>query len=408
MMTPATSRAPHAQVAIVGDGVGALITWGVLRAAGLAATDMVVFGDAPAPLARLERCATAIEQRRMRSEGQGHLRPLDTPRLAWVELWRRRTLWPLWLALWQRYTPPLDLLLDDTRAWAEQSGFWQQRVPTRIAAVERSALNRFVLRDQQQELVGSARHVVLALGYPGLAWPAALCAWRQHPCVQHAYAEHQFSAADHVVVIGGGMAAAHLWSAALQRGAQVTALHRHPLRRQFLNAPRCTFSAVGLDAYQQLEPAQRRQFFANLGAASFPWRLSWEWQRWQAQRSGRFQSRTDRVVALAEPSPGHLCLSLASGATLAATKVICATGFEQNMLRHTLIAGLVERYGVPQRDGRLLVADDCTLPQLSQPASICGAVGVLSRWALPIADTFMGMKYAARRLQPLLMQTQAG
>jgi hypothetical protein len=66
---------------------------------------------------------------------------------------------------------------------------------------------------------------------------------------------------------------------------------------------------------------------------------------------------------------------------------------------------MVDEYQVKAVDGLLQPNDDFTLPPLSRPNSICAAIGSLARWTLPVADTFFGMKYAARRLTPLLMNT---
>lgn len=79
-------------VAIVGDGVGALVTMGVLCKAGVPAEAITIYGDSPHPLANLEQYARAIHQTHMRSESEGHLRPANFPGLATVESWQRRSL----------------------------------------------------------------------------------------------------------------------------------------------------------------------------------------------------------------------------------------------------------------------------------------------------------------------------
>jgi hypothetical protein len=65
---------------------------------------------------------------------------------------------------------------------------------------------------------------------------------------------------------------------------------------------------------------------------------------------------------------------------------------------HPLIAQLADDYALPIERGRLLVNDDFTVSQLGAPDARVAVIGNLARWALPVGDTLMGMKYVARRL----------
>jgi hypothetical protein len=143
------------------------------------------------------------------------------------------------------------------------------------------------------------------------------------------------------------------------------------------------------------------------GSGTFPWRWRWEWQLWQAARNGRFTSRVGeltRLVANGEPAHGSgaLMLELADNTSIRADQLICATGFQSSALTIPVVRQLVEMYNVPTAAGMLLLKDDCTLPPLSKPESMCIVVGALARWALPVADSFAGIKYVVRRLAALL------
>lgn len=399
----------NSRIAIIGDGVGALITFAVLCHAGVPATEITIYGDSPHPLATLQRYAQAVEQTVMRSESNGHLAPVDFPGLALVEAWQRRSLWPLLASLFDRYTPPLGLLLSQGAALTTQLGIQERKVSARVTSLIRCEPPEpaFALMSNR-ERVGVAQHVILALGHAGLAWPEAALAWRTDARVKHAYQAPSFQRNEHIVVVGGGMAAVHVWLAALKAGANVTVLHRHPLRRQRLNAPRCAFSAAGIDTYQRLKPRQRERHLKAIGAGSFPWRLRWEWALWQASRKGRFATRQAELVELeasnstSAPSDQEttLILHLNDSTTLRADKLICATGLQSNALAYPLMRQLANNYNVPIANGHLLLKDDFILSPLSQSGSICGVVGALARWALPVADTFTGIKYAARRIAP--------
>ena len=94
---PATRKAtvpyaPHSRIAIVGNGVVALVAQSVLLADGLSAEQLVVYGDQRDPFGNFRRYTHAIQQDRMRSESSGHFFPSDFPGLALLESVRRRTL----------------------------------------------------------------------------------------------------------------------------------------------------------------------------------------------------------------------------------------------------------------------------------------------------------------------------
>lgn len=98
-----------------------------------------------------------------------------------------------------------------------------------------------------------------------------------------------------------------------------------------------------------------------------------------------------------------LSLHVDNGETIEVDKLVCATGFITSALSYPLIAQMVATHDLPTIGGHLAVSDDFTLTSLSQGNSICGVLGALARWALPVADTFAGIKYAARRLAPQLL-----
>jgi hypothetical protein len=391
-------------IAIVGDGVAALVTFGVLQHAGIPAEEMAIYGNSSDPLANFEGLARAIGQDRMRSESNGHLAPVDFPGLALTEAWRRRTPWPLIASLFDAYTPSLDLVLEHSRSVAKRLGFGQQKVPTRVGRIRRveHPTPAFALFDEANQLLGTPQHIILTLGLPGLAWPTAVESWRNHPRVSHAYHAPEFRAGERVVILGGGMTAAHLWLVALKAGAQVTALCLYPPRHRPLNAPRYYFSTAGTEEYRQWELPQRLSFLADLGQGSIPWRADWEWRLWRARRAGRFNIRIGKLERVQQGQAESLTLHLTDGSLIEGERLVCSTGLQHHLHAHPLLAQLIADYPLPMSGGHLLVADDFTLPPLSRPESLCLVVGSLARYALPVSETFFGMKYTARRIAPLL------
>ena len=387
------------QIAIIGDGPAGLACFAALRRQGAAAETITVYGDSAHPLAALEQYARALGQKQMRSEGNGHLVPIEFPGLALVDAWRHQKLWPLLLSLVDAYKPSLETLRAHTDDLA-------RRVTRRVARVrwQPERVLPFVLVDSADETIGYAQHIVLALGSAGLAWPSAAHEWQSHPAVAHAYHGPRFQPGAQVAVVGQGMAAAHMWIAALSAGAHVTAIHRRPLHRQTLNAPRCAFNQAWIAAYQQLSPSQRRMFHQQR-RSSFPRRWSWEWTLHAARRAGRFTAVQAEIIKIAEPpdaQPGPLRLQFNSACEISADQLVCATGFQRAACAHPLIRQLTDTFDLPLADGMLCLADDFTLPQIGGPSNRCGVVGALAGWALPVGNTFVGMKYVARRLAPLL------
>src|SRR4029079_19673371 len=93
---------------------------------------------------------------------------------------------------------------------------WDERVLLRRTARVRSVDEGFALDGQ-----GSFRHVLLAPGHAGLAFPAELT---EDERAVHAYQPHEY--ADEVAVVGAGMAAATEWRNALAAGARVASIRR--------------------------------------------------------------------------------------------------------------------------------------------------------------------------------------
>ena len=209
---------------------------------------------------------------------------------------------------------------------------------------------------------------------------------------------------ERVVIVGGGIAAAHMWLAALEAGAEVIAIHRKPLRFQPLNAPRCAFNEVGIQTYHRLTPDQRLAQLRSPLGSSYPKRRHWEGPLGQAKKAGRFRTQQTTLTQIksGRSRNSRLTLWFDDHTAVEADRLIFATGFRSDPSGHPVIQRLVEENSVRMIGGFLQPEDDFTLPPLSQRNSVCAVMGTLARYALPISDTFVGMKYTARRLVPLL------
>jgi hypothetical protein len=78
--------------------------------------------------------------------------------------------------------------------------------------------------------------------------------------------------------------------------------------------------------------------------------------------------------------------------------VVCATGFLRGYAHDPLLADLVDAHGLATAGGRIVLADDATVPALSDRSRTLALAGVAAQWAFPAADTLAGARYAARGL----------
>lgn len=352
------------RAAIVGSGLGGFVAYATLRHGGLRPDEISVFGDDPDPTAAWGPRAAAIRQRAMRSESDGHCWPTSFPGLAAREAVRRRDLAPLLLSVCDRYRPTVAWFLRHVDETRERTGWDESFRRGRIRQV------RAVDGGFELDRRGVFRHVLLAPGHPGLAVPPELDG---DPRAVHAYEPHDY--AEHVTVVGAGMAAATEWLNALAAGAEVVSVRRRePIRRQ-LNVPRPFFTKRGLAAFHAAPAAARTEQLRGFGQPSYPPGRAWDAPLERAIREGRFR---------------------VAGDVNGAEQVICATGFRRGFEHDPLLRRLVEEHGLATEGRWIVLADDASVPALTDRTRTLALAGVPSQWAYPAADTLVGMKYVAR------------
>ena len=353
------------RVAIVGSGLGGFVAYATLRHAGLRPEEIAVFGGQADPAGAWRPRAAAIRQRLMRSESDGHCAPTSFPGLAVREATRRRDPSPLARSILDRYRPTVDEFLHHV-AELRESTRWDESVTLdrvdRITAVDGGfAVGRH----------GDFQHVLVATGHPGLAVPAELAG---DPRLVHAYEPHEY--ASRVTVVGAGMAAATEWLNALAAGSEVVSVRRREPARRPLNVARPFFTKRGLARFYAAPRTRRAALLHGFGEPSYPPGRAWDAPIEAAEREGRF--RTSPTVDGAE-------------------QVICATGFETGFRNDPLLARLVDEHGLESEDRWIVLADDSTVPGLTDATRTLALAGVPGQWAYPAADTLVGMKVAARR-----------
>ena len=350
--------------AIVGSGVAALAAYATLRHGGVDPAEIAVFGVHQDPLVTWRTRARAIRQRQMRSESDGHLAPTSFPGLAVREAWRRGSVAPLLASVADRYHPSVEEFLEHGEEVRARSG-WDESFRTR-------RVERIAAVDGGFEIDGDGPfvHVFVATGHPGLALPEELAG---DPRVVHAYEPHDY--APTVTVVGAGMAAATEWLNALAAGAEVVSVRRREPTRRPLNVPRPLFTKRGLAAFHASAKDARAATLRDLTAPSYPPGSQWDAPLAAAAREGRF-----RVEAGVNGS----------------AQVIAATGFRRGWMNDPLLARLVREHDLATHDGWVVLADDSTVPGLTDERRTLAVAGAAGQWAFPAADTIAGAKYAAR------------
>ncbi|MDQ3669642.1 MAG: hypothetical protein M3377_05085 [Actinomycetota bacterium] len=353
------------RTAIVGSGLAGFTAYATLRHGGLEPDEIAVFGTNADPAAAWRRRAASIRQRRMRSESDGHCYPTSFPGLAVREAIRRGTPVPLVQTIFDRYNPTVEDFLEHVAALRERSGWDASFVHARVNRV-RPVESGFDLGGH-----GVFRHVLLAPGHPGLALPPELA---EDVRTVHAYEPHDY--ADHVVVVGAGMAAATEWVNALAAGSSVVSVRRREPERRPLNVPREVFTRRGLAAFHARTPSERAALLRSWLGPSYPPGRTWDEPVEQAASSGRF-----KVAAEVD----------------GAEQIVCATGFLRGYRHDPLLARLVAESGLETVDGWIVLAPDSTVPALTDVDRTLAVAGVPGQLAFPAADTLAGAKYAGRR-----------
>ena len=153
---------------------------------------------------------------------------------------------------------------------------------------------------------GRFRHVLVATGHPGLAFPPEL---EGDPRTVHAYQPHEY--AERVEIVGAGMAAATEWLNALAAGSDVVSVRRREPERRPLNLPRQLFTRRGLAAYHDTRPDERRALLGRWSTPSYPAGRTWDEPVERARRAGRFRVAAELngadQVDLCHRIPARLC-----------------------------------------------------------------------------------------------------
>ncbi len=395
-------------IAVVGDGFGSLIVYSTAVYLGFAPEQIAIYGPSETPVSTYGSYAWNLGQTVLRSESESHFLPADWPTFAQLDAYTRRSPGPLIRSIRRRYNPGVSEILTEAVTVAKRLGWDRHKVNKRVGWVQRelTPTPHFVLHDEDGNLLGRARHVMLAMGHGPLSFPRCLAEAREQPeCagrVVQAYEPKSYVEGGRYVVIGAGIASVNEWANALHAGAKCISLLRNPAPdEQDLNTPRCFFEAFGIDAYQELSFEQRVAFLGQILKGTSPSRRGWIGIVEQGIREQRFDQLIGEIDQI-KPGPAGLAIHVSSRhgpdpGWLDVTGVVCGTGFVKSALAIPVIRRLVEQYQIPVEDGRLVLRSNCGIPGLDLDESRLCVMGLLANTVVPHGDTIAGVKYGGRR-----------
>ena len=409
MATGNGSGANDVTIAVVGDGFGSLLVYTTAVYLGFEPERIGIFGKGANPVGTYQQFAWNLGQTILRSESESHFLPADWPTFAQLDAWSRKDPSPLLRSAGRKFNPGVPEVLTEATLVTRMLGYEDRILGGRHVGWvvrEPGPPPYFSLYDEDAQLLGRAKHVMIAIGHGPLSFPGVYGAAREDPQtadrVVQAYEPKQYYPGGRYVVVGSGIAAVNEWANIVDAGASCIALQRNPEpEEQDLNVPRCLFDGSGIDAFAGLPFEQRIEFLGRVLRGTSPERRTWAQKVMSAQHEGRFEQVFGEATAI-RPSPGGLELemTLRSGedaGSLEVTGVTCATGFVKSALSLPLLRRLAQTYGVPIERERIRLKTNCGVPPLDRDDSRLAMMGINANTVVPNGDTIAGLKYIARR-----------
>lgn len=407
-MTNGSPRGNDVTIAVVGDGFGALQVYTTAVYLGFSPGQIGIFGESTNPVQTYQQFAWNLGQTVLRSESESHFLPADWPTFGQLEAVARRDPSPLFRSVGRKFNPGVPEILTEAAIVWKQLGY-EQRV---LGGVKVGWVVRepgpppyFSLYDEDANLLGRAKHVMIAIGHGPLAFPGAYGEARERPEVAdrvvQAYEAKTYQRGGRYIVVGSGIASINEWVNVLDAGAQCIALRRNPHpEEQDLNVPRCLFDGSGIDAFQGLSFDERLDFLGEALRGTSPARRGWAERIRDGQQENAFQEAIGDVTRI-DPGPAGLNVGLklhnGQEVDLDVTGIVCGTGFVKSAFSLPLLRRLAQSYDVPVERERIKIKTNCGIPPLDRDDSRLCLMGITANTVVPNGDTIAGLKYIARR-----------
>ncbi|MEP6871337.1 MAG: FHA domain-containing protein [Anaerolineaceae bacterium] len=447
------------EVATLGAGIGSFVFVDLLRASGMAKSDIAALGIGSSPMARWARLCENSQiptHERIRSNSE------STPDNIWgfpgyavregVREFRRGHIRTGLSAFWsvfgepvmaRTYTPKLRDVVSSVDHEAQRIGWPEMLRHGRIRAIRKSEEGRLVAilsqsdADQRRYIAVSARVMHLSIGYPAVQLLPDLAAYREShgdfERVVNAYEPHapiyeRLRERGGVVLLRGrGIVASRVLQRLYEERqlnpkiqvihlhrSRLTAGHRYGFARrcvdeqyefQPFNWPKSCWGGEFLDKIERSSPEDRKALLDVLGGTSTANRRDWRQIVTNGGREGWYRSEFGTVESVEPTVDGrvntriHSTLGGGGDLSLIADFVIDCTGLVAAARRSPLLADLLERYQVPLNQlGRLAVTNDYELAAMRHGQSRMYASGALTLGGpMAAVDSFLGLQFTALR-----------
>jgi hypothetical protein len=408
-LTTQNGNAQDVTIAVVGDGFGALLVYTTAVYLGFRPDQVGIFGENLNPVQTYQQFAWNLGQTVLRSESESHFLPADWPTFAEMDAAARIDPSPLFRSVGRKFNPGVPEILTEA-AIVTKALDYPSRVlgGTKVGWVVREPgpPPHFSLYDEEANLLGRAKHVMMAPGHGPLAFPGAYGKARENPAtrdrVVQAYEAKQYFRGGRYIVVGSGIASVNEWANCIDAGAQCIALRRNPHPdEQDLNVPRCLFDGSGIDAFQGMSFDARLDFLAQSLKGTSPARRGWGEKIREGRQQGLFEEFIGNVTDI-RPGPAGLTVDLKpydsnETLTIDVTGIVCGTGFIKSALSIPILRRLVQTYDVPVHRERIQLKTNCGIPPLDRDDSRLCLMGITANTTVPNGDTIAGLKYIARR-----------
>ena len=403
------SSSQDVTIGVVGDGFGALLVYTTAVYLGFKPQQIGIFGKNLNPVQTYQQFAWNLGQTVLRSESESHFLPADWPTFAQLDAWARLDPGPLLRSVKRKFNPGVPEILTQASTVVKGLGYEDRVVGgTHVGWIVREPgpPAHFSLYDDDANLLGRVKHLMVAVGHGPLAFPGVYGKARENPAtrdrVVQAYEAKQYQRGGRYLIVGSGIASVNEWANCIEAGAQCIALRRNPHpAEQDLNVPRCLFDGSGIDAFQGLSFDQRLDFLAQVLRGTAPDRKGWGRTISDGRQAGLFEEFVGNITEI-EPGPAGLKVRLQTyeGQDVGyvdLTGVVAGTGFTKSALSIPLLRRLVQTYNVPIHRERIILKTNCGVPPLDREDSRCAMMGINANTIVTNGDTIAGLKYIARR-----------
>jgi hypothetical protein len=403
------AAAQDVTIGVVGDGFGALLVYSTAIYQGFQPDQIGIFGKNLVPTATYQQFAWNLGQTVLRSESESHFSPADWPTFSQLDAWSRKDPTALFRSAIRKFNPGVPDIMAQAATVCQEMGMPDRVIGgTHVGWIVREPgpPAHFSLYDEEAQLLGRAKHLMVAPGHGPLAFPGVYGKARENPAmadrVVQAYEPKQYFKGGRYIVIGSGIASVNEWANCIESGAQCIALRRNPHPdEQDLNVPRCLFDGSGIDAFQGLSFEDRVQFLGRALRGTAPNRRQWNEIISTGRKDGLYEEVIGSITDI-QPGPAGLKVKMrlydgTEVPEIDVTGIVCGTGFVKSALAIPVVRRLVQTYNVPLYNERIRLKTNCGIPPLDRPDSRLCAMGLISNTVVPNADTISGLKYQGRR-----------